>query len=176
MPVLRPVLLATLLLTAAFPSVASAVARRDANGDKIYDTVSMRGSAPRPVIVALREPATPGRVDDLDAAVGGLRDPRRLPLVDAFTAEATPGQIRALAARADVAHVEDDAVAVPFGVSGQTASGVAQARAELPGLDGSGEVVAVIDSGVDTSMPDLAGGKVIAFKDLVTGKTEPFDA
>ena len=64
---------------------------------------------------------------------------------------------------------------MPFGVTAQTSFGVTRAREDLPGLDGHGLVAAVIDSGIDTTMPDLAGGKVVAFKDLVNGRTAPYD-
>ena len=57
-------------------------------------------------------------------------------------------------------HVEDDATVVPFGVSAQASFGISRAREDLPELDGRGMVAAVIDSGMDATMPDLADGKI----------------
>ncbi|WP_048150637.1 S8 family serine peptidase [Thermococcus sp. AM4] len=42
------------------------------------------------------------------------------------------------------------------------------------GYDGSGITIAIIDTGIDASHPDLQG-KVIGWKDLVNGKTTPYD-
>ncbi|MDA0168626.1 S8 family serine peptidase [Solirubrobacter taibaiensis] len=156
---------------------AQAAPRADLDGDKVLDTLepAMSGTAPRAVIVALRVPATEARVTELEHAVGDLDVGVRLQLVEAFTARATPEQIRALALRPEVAHIEDDAVAVPFAVSAQTFAGIARAREDLPGLAGEGTVAAIIDSGIDTTMPDLPRAKVIGFKDFVKDAGEPYD-
>ncbi len=42
------------------------------------------------------------------------------------------------------------------------------------GYDGSGITIAIIDTGIDASHPDLQG-KVIGWKDFVNGKTSPYD-
>ncbi|CAI1492333.1 Subtilisin-like serine protease [Thermococcus nautili] len=42
------------------------------------------------------------------------------------------------------------------------------------GYDGSGITIAIIDTGIDASHPDLQG-KVIGWKDFVNGKTTPYD-
>lgn len=177
MRIVSLLLLVLSVLVAAPCGAAQAAPAADRDGDKIFDDLETQlgGSGAHPVIVALQASASAGRVDDIEADVGGLGPVRRLRLVDAFTAVATPDQIRALAAREDVAHVEEDARVVPFGVTAQASFGVTRAREELPGLDGAGLVAAVVDSGVDTGMADLPPSKVVAFADLVNGRAAPYD-
>lgn len=43
------------------------------------------------------------------------------------------------------------------------------------GYKGAGEVIAVIDTGIDAAHQDLEGGKVIGWKDYVNGRTTPYD-
>lgn len=43
------------------------------------------------------------------------------------------------------------------------------------GLDGSGIIVCIIDTGVDLRHPDLQGVTLIAWKDLVNGRPRPYD-
>lgn len=43
------------------------------------------------------------------------------------------------------------------------------------GYKGAGEVIAVIDTGIDATHQDLDGGKVIGWKDYVNGRTTPYD-
>jgi len=43
------------------------------------------------------------------------------------------------------------------------------------GYKGAGEVIAIIDTGIDASHEDLDEGKVIGWKDFVNGKTTPYD-
>ena len=70
--------------------------------------------------------------------------------------------------------------------SAQASFGVTKARIDDPALDGDGDgnpnvycpadlVAAVIDTGIDASHVDLDGGKVLAWKDYVNGRTTPYD-
>jgi subtilisin family serine protease len=43
------------------------------------------------------------------------------------------------------------------------------------GYKGAGEVIAIIDTGIDASHQDLDQGKVIGWKDFVNGRTTPYD-
>jgi serine protease AprX len=167
-------LLALVAWVGLTPTPVRAATRADRDGDKVYDSLESELSGDRavPVVVSLRGSAD---AQGVARAVGETRKLRRIDLVHAFATRATPAEVRALAERSDVAHVEPDDPVVPFGVTAQTSFGVTQARTELAGLDGHGEVAAVIDSGIDPTWPDLAGGKVIAFQDLVNGRNDPYD-
>src|SRR5689334_5004101 len=162
---------------AACLALAGPAAAADRDHDHIFDNLEARlaGGTTQPVIVTLDEPATAAQVSELERAVGTLRDVKRLHIIPAFSASATPEQVRDLAAQPGVKHVEYDAPAKPFAISDQTAFGVTSARADIPGLDGTGMVAAVVDTGIDPSWPDLTGGKVIAFKDLVGGQANAYD-
>ncbi len=167
-----------LALVTASCLIATPAHAADRDHDRIFDDLEaqLSGSAALPVVVTLDAPASAERVAALQRVVGDLGDVERLHIVPAFSASATPDQVRALADEPGVAHVEYDAPAVPFGVSAQAGFGVTGAREELPGLDGGGLAAAVIDSGVDPSaFADLGGGKVLAFKDLTSTRTDAYD-
>jgi serine protease AprX len=166
-----------LVLAAAVPPPARAAIVRDRDPGKVYGALEQRmsGDARVPVIVSLHAPATAARVARIERAVGGLHDADALHIVPAFAVRARPAQIRALARRPDVAGIEEDAKAVALSVSAQDAFGISQARSQIPGLDGHGQVAAVIDSGIDPDMPDLAG-KIVGWKDLTaTPRDTPYD-
>ncbi len=165
------------LLGAIAPATAQADVHADRDRDKLFDDLEpqLTGSGRLPILVSLNDEASTARLDRITEAVGDLGNVTRLRVVDAFAAKATPAQIRALARRSDVAHVEEDSKVVEFGVSAQNAFGVTRAREDIPGLDGEGLVAAVVDSGIDTTIPDLPPSKVIGWKDLVLGRETPYD-
>jgi len=165
--------------------------RADRDGDKVFDdlaaTLSAKGAdAEVSVIVTLASPATGARVDELKARTGGFAVGRHLTLIDGFSTKLRKGQIEALTHVPWVAHVEEDAPVRAFNDAAQQAFGVTKARLDAPALDGDRDgaartysgadlVAAVIDTGIDAGHVDLDGGKVLAFKDLVNGRTTPYD-
>jgi serine protease AprX len=139
-----------------------------------------------PVIVTLRDTPSASRLARLERDAGDLGVERRLGLVRAFAARLGPAGIRALAAHPHVVSVEEDAPVRAYNDSAQESFGVTAARLAVPGLDGDGDgdpsrhsrddlVAAVLDTGIDAGHLDLDEGKVIAFKDLVNGRTAAYD-
>jgi serine protease AprX len=164
--------------------------RVDRDGDKVFEDLeaALAGRAPSSevdVIVQLRDPATAGRVDGLEARVGGFAVEDRFAVIDAFAATLTKAQVRALAAQREVTRIEEDVRVHALNSSAQSSFGIAKARSDAPALDGDGDgspsysggdlVAAVIDTGIDAAHPDLDEGKVIGFKDYVNGRTTPYD-
>lgn len=107
-------------------------------------------------------------------------------LINGIIMEATPEQIEAIQGRDDVKHVELDATIQLDPVVEARATGddqvstwglkavkALEARAAF-GVDGSGVVVGILDTGYDANHPALAG-KLLAFHDPVGGKTTPYD-
>ena len=165
--------------------------KADRDRDKVFDDLEARlataGVDERvSVIVTLAAPATIGRLDALEGAVGSFAVARRFSIIDGFSGELTKGQVRALARRGDVLKVEENSRVRALNDGAQASFGVSKARADAPGLDGDADgnraayspsdlVAAVIDTGIDAGHADLDEGKVLAFKDFVNGSTTPYD-
>jgi serine protease AprX len=178
-----------LLASAAFvlAAPAGAAAAPDSDGDKLSNGVERRlADHPRArVIVSLRDEASFARVGRLERRTG-VDALRRLPLVDSFSAKGTAAELRRLASSPAVARVEHDVRVSAHNDNAQAWFGVADARLQVPGLDGDGDgtpasysssdlVAAVIDTGVDPSHLELDDGKVLAFKDFVNDLTAAYD-
>ena len=163
----------------------------DANGDGLFDDLEARladlaAGDTIDVLVALSVPASVERVADLSERVGGFATIRRFGIVDGLAATVTKGQAEALLHVPWVKRVELDSTVHATNDSAQASFGVTKARLDDPGLDGNGDgdasvyspadlVAAVIDTGIDTTHLDLDEGKVLAFKDLVNGRTTAYD-
>lgn len=138
------------------------------------------------VIVTLRRSPTPFTLARLMTHGGKFRVSERWDdAIKGISARLTRAQIIALQQLPEVVSIEYDA---PVQVSLDTAtywSGAATVRDEhaITGdLDGfpsihtaQDVVVAVLDSGIDNGHIDLLGGKVLAFRDVVGGRTVPYD-
>lgn len=159
----------------------------DLNNDKIYEdlakameeTVDMQEFD---VIIAFNEDFN---VQGLTNAIGDFTAKYKYQNIHALAAKLNKGQINALAKHKSVEHIQLD---VPVKACMGTASswfGVTKARTDF-GVTGDKDgylasyskndiVVAVIDSGIDTTHVDLDGGKVIGWKDFVNSRTTPYD-
>ena len=129
---------------------------------------------------ALRRTSARSR-NDVSDAVG--RPLRRFWLVNAVAGRLTPAEVGALAADPDVARVDWDRpvrLAQAGGGAGTAeenwgvvAIGASRVWSEMS-LRGEGVVVGSIDTGVSASHPEVAG-KVLAFRDFVSGRPDPYD-
>ena len=161
----------------------------DIDGDRVFENLSARlgklaAEDRLSVIVRLSADLTSERIAALERSVGGFELTRSLPIVDGFAATMTKAQAEALAESSSVAAVEEDGVVRGLNDSAQESFGVTKVRTDIPGLDGDTDgdpatyskrdlVVAVVDSGIDATHPQLDDGKVLAFVDCSHHQTFP---
>jgi serine protease AprX len=144
------------------------VAHADVDGDHISDDfenvlAGLASSAPVQAVVQ-------GSLSFAGAqtAVGPLTLLRQYSLAPAFAATMTVGQARSLAAQPGVLRVEANSQAHLVMDASKRDFGVDQARADLPGTDGTGIGICFVDSGVDPLHEQLDNGKVAGFIDVTT--------
>jgi serine protease AprX len=163
----------------------------DRDGDGVFDDLAAQTTG-KPddhefrVIVRLERPATAQRVRRLKREVGSFEVKDRFRIVEAFAGTLEKRQIRTLARSPEVIHIEPDLRVHALNDSAQASFGVADVRAAAPGIDGDADgdvgaysgddlVAGVIDTGIDAGHRDLDEGKVIAFKDFVNERADPYD-
>ena len=168
--------------------IAGGPVHADLDGDRVFDDLEARAASLGAddgvdVIVRLRERATRARIERLEADVGELEVARRFTVLRGFSARLTKPQLAALARDPSVVRLEPVLPVRGSNDKAQASFGVAKAFSDAPWLDGDRDgapgsyskddvVVAVVDSGVDATHPDLDGGKVIYFKDAVKDPPE----
>jgi serine protease AprX len=164
------------LLAAAAPVTGSSPTGADTVHPNLEARLdSLEGQERAKIIVQLDAPPTDARIAALEREVGPLAISRRFAILDGFAATATATQIEALAGLPGVTQIEANPVLRGANDGAQAAFGVSKARLDLSSLDGAGIAIAVLDSGVSPGHPDLNGGKVIAFKDMVSNSPVAYD-
>jgi len=155
-----------------------------------------RGDATLDVLVGVREPAAlRERLPRRDAETrleaqqrivaamrpGTVRLRRQYAGFSAFAARATRASVLALASRSDVAWVTLDAVRYASDTEPQAAQRlIRSSEANARGFDGSGQTIAILDTGADYNAPGLGGAafpnaKVVGGADLGDDDADPMD-
>jgi serine protease AprX len=156
----------------------------DTDGNKLFDNLEATLSA----VPASERQRVVVRFKKSGQAVPmslSTRTARHLARDGSVVADLTGNEIRQLAANGAVESIEPVFLCRPTRDPSQTAFGIKRARTDF-GLTGDGDgnpntfspndlTIAVLDSGIDPNHPDFAGNKVIAWKDFVNGRPDPYD-
>lgn len=158
----------------------------DRNQNKIFDSLEQvlakAGEDEKiPVLIMARRQQD---LPDLESMAGPMEVKYRYRVVPALAATVTKKQVGVLAGLDAVRQIEYDAQ-VRIALDGANRwFGTVQARADF-GVTGNHDrqagyskddiVVAIIDTGIDSSHVDLDGGKVIAWQDWVNNQPTPYD-
>ncbi len=155
------------------PPVAAGPPGGDRNGDHVSDDFEERldaaDAAERVRVIVTGLDSSQGR-----QAAGPFRLKHELRLIDGFAATMTAAQARALARHPLVRRVEEDGVVHALDDATDRDFGAAAARADVPGLDGSGVGICVIDTGVDPAHEQISP-RTVGFVDYVNSRTAAYD-
>jgi len=170
-------LVLAIVLLCVLVAPASALAADIGKIDPRVTTVlaATGGDEAVPVLVYTEPDATAIVADSLPDAV----DTTELPVVDAVAAYLTPEEILALTDDDQVDLIAADNPV--FGFDYQSSLDITNltiglgdvASPQDGGPTGQGVTVAVLDSGVSTTTPDLEGSRIVGWKDIVNGKSQP---
>jgi serine protease AprX len=196
-----PVLLAALATTASgaqlqpgpraalLKHVPAARRQVDTDRNRLFDNLEAQMAAAKtdqalPVIVRYkpghRSEATQGA-----ASIAAVRGAKRLVLDGSVALPLTPAQIRHLVASGAVESIEANEIGHAHRATANASFGATKAAADF-GLTGDVDgnptgysardlTIAVLDTGIDPSHPDFAGGKVIGWKDFINNRPNPYD-
>ena len=161
--------LAPLVLTLA--SVASSLAPRPSSDAKLDGVLRARANAPQSVSRVILKTGDPERAVALVRNSGGTPIRR---LSAGQVALVPDRSLKTLAASSLIESVSLDRRT--HGTSERAAASSGARRViGVPGFDGGGVGVAIVDSGVAAAHDDLGSTRVVHFADFVNGHTMPYD-
>ncbi|KUK34768.1 MAG: Peptidase S8 and S53, subtilisin, kexin, sedolisin, partial [Caldanaerobacter subterraneus] len=166
------------------------VLMQDSNKNKLFDNLEAKiagkpDSEKFPVIIIFNKNIDDNELLNISKSIGKFNIKHKYKIIPGIAATLTKGQINAWSKLDIVKQIEYDE---PVYATLDTATkwfGVTKARSDF-GVTGDRDgnassyskndiVIAVIDTGIDGSHVDLAGGKVIGWQDFVNGKSTPYD-
>ena len=162
----------------------------DADRNKIFDNLEARMAPVAPqqpfeVIVLFHQPLEELDFEGLQQQLGPFQVGRRFHSINGISTVLTKAGIQQAAALEEVRQIEFDSPVFLHLDGAREWSGVDQARADFPSIDGNADgsptyskddiVIAIIDTGIDTGHVDLDGTKVIAWRDFTRNQLTPYD-
>jgi serine protease AprX len=174
------ILAIALLCLLALPSTA--LAKDYGDSAKIDDSVTtvLQGTGGDEAVPVLVYTAPDAATVVADAVPDGVAT-TELAQFDAVAAYLTQDEIQALAAEDAVDMIVSDSPVFGLDYASSldiTNLAIGLDRVDAPaagGPTGAGVGVVVVDSGVATTSPDLKNSRIVAWKDFVNNKTQPYD-
>jgi serine protease AprX len=148
----------------------------DVDGDRVSDALEshLDGLDPSTLIDVVVTWSGPPDIAAANAAAGPFSVTERFTIIDGFSATVRAGQVRGLARAPGVFRVEQD-FEVQLTVDDADATiGTDAGRNEF-GVDGSGIVACVLDTGADAGHEQLDQNKIIAWQDFTGNALAPVD-
>ena len=163
----------------------------DADGNKVFDNLDALIAPAGPqepfeVIVLFTRPLEEVDFAGLRGRLGPFPERRRFHSISGISTVLTKAQIQAAAILEVVRQIELNIVLRAHLNGAREWTGVDEARADFPDVDGNADgdantyseldiVIAIIDTGIDTGHVDLPPDKVIAWKDFTNDLPDPYD-